>query len=798
MRNDLRYALRQLAQAPGFTCVAVLTLALGIGACTAIFTVVNAVLLRPVEYPESARLLVLRESKLPEFPEFSVSPANYRDFAAQADAFESMYAVRGASYNLTGRGEPVRLLAQRVTGKFFDVLRVAPALGRAFGPAEDAPGKDAVVVLSHAFWQRHFGGAPGVIGTTLTLNRRPCTVVGVMPATFRRGSTTDLWAPMAFTEQEWAGRGGHFLTVFGRLKPGFTVGQARTQLETIAARLAEKYPDTNQGWGVVVKTILDANTGELRPTLFVLLGAVGLLLLIACANVANLLLARATARQREISIRTALGSSRWRIVRQLLTESLVLGLLGGGLGALLGQWSLEALLAIAPPDLPRAAEIALDGRALAFTLGVALFSGVVFGLAPALQSLRVNLVEALKDGARGAGDGTRRRWVRHGLVVAELALALMLLSGAGLLLRSFLRLSAASPGFDPQHALWVGVDLPRAKYDTPAKQKAVTESLLARLRAVPGVTAVGVTHVMPFSGGDYTLSLEIEGRPVPPAELPSTTYFSVSPGYFQAMGIPLLRGRDFTAQDRADTPHVAIISQSLANQFFPGQNPLGRRINPTSGPQTWREIIGVVGDIKHVAVDFPTRPQTYEPILQAPFTALNFAVRTAGEPAALGAVLRREVAAVDPEQPVARLEPLGKLVAESMARQRFAFTLLTSFSVVALLLAALGVSGVMAYNISQRTGEIGVRMALGAGAGDVVRLILRQGLGVIALGLLAGLGATLALARVIQSLLYGTSPRDPLTLGLVAAGLGAVAVAACLLPALRAAKVDPLVALRSN
>lgn len=796
--HDIRFALRQFAKTPGFTFIAILTLALGVGACTAIFTVVNSVLLRPVEFPESDRILVIRETNLPQFPQFSVSPANYRDFSTEADAFESMYAVRGSSYNLTGKGEPQRVTGQRVTGRFFDVLKTQPILGRSFGPAEDAPGKDAVVVLSYAFWQKQFGGSPGVIGESLMLNNRPCTIIGVMPASFRRGTNTDVYAPMAFDEQDWASRGAHYITVLGRLKPGVTVEQARTQLEAIAARLAEKYPDTNKNWGVLVKTLLDSTTGTLRPTLLILLGAVGLLLLIACANVANLLLARATARQREISIRAALGSSRWRIVRQLLTESLVLGLFGGLLGALIGKWSLDAMLAIAPSDLPRAAEIALDGRALAFTLVLALGTGVIFGLAPALQSLRVNLVEALKDGSRGASDGGRRHWVRNTLVVLEVALALMLLSGAGLLMRSFLQLSAASPGFNPHHALWVSVGLPRAKYDTPAKQNTVIEALLERFRALPGVTSVGVSHVMPFSGSDYSLGLEIEGKPVPESDLPSTNYFAVSPDYFKAMGIPLLRGRDFTAQDRTDSPRVAIISQSLANQFFPGQDPIGKRINMTNGPQTWREIIGVVGDIKHAAIDQITQPQSYEPILQAQFTGLNFAVRTSGDPTTLTAALRREVYAVDPDQPVGQVAALEKLVGDSMARQRFAFTLFAVFSGLALLLASIGIYGVMAYNVSQRRGEIGVRMALGATAGDVIKLILRQGFGVIALGVGTGLAATLALAHVIQSMLYGTNPRDPLTLALIAAVLAAVALIACLIPALRATKVDPLTALRSE
>ena len=526
--NELRFAFRQLAKAPGFTALALLTLALGIGACTAISTVVNSVLLRPLDFPQSERLMIIRETNLPQFPEFSLSPANYLDYS-RAEAFESVFVVRNFTYNLTGRGEPVRVIGYRASAGMFNVLGSQPMLGRAFTAEEDAAGKGDVVVLSHSFWQRQFAGSPAIIGETITLNNTPHIVIGVMPAQFRRGATTDVYTPLAFNEQQWANRGGHYLTAYARLKPGFTHDQARVQLEAIAARLAEQYPDTNKNWGVLARPWLEYATGDIRPTLYTLLGAVGFLLLIACANVANLLLARATARQREVSVRAALGASRWHIIRQLLTDSLLLGAAGGVLGIIVGHFALKGMLAIAPQNLPRAAEIALDGRAALFTIAVALITGVAFGLVPAWQSLKINLVDALKDGSRGTGDGGRRHLVRSGLVVLEIALALVLLTGAGLLMRSFLRLASASPGFNPRQAVWVQVITPAEKYDTPEKRVAFTQAMLERLRALPGVEHVGATHTMPFSGSDYVLGLEIDGRPMDPSEVPSTNYFAISP-----------------------------------------------------------------------------------------------------------------------------------------------------------------------------------------------------------------------------------------------------------------------------
>ena len=796
--QDIRFAIRQLLKSPGFAVVAILTLGLGIGACTAIFTVVNSVLLKPVEYPESENLVVVSETKLPEFPTFAVSPANFRDFA-KLDVFENCYAARGQGYVLTGAGEPQRLTALRATGGYFATLKVEPALGRSFGPAEDVPGKDNVAVLSHAFWQKQFAGDAAAIGQTITLNGAPVTVIGVMPKTFRRGTKLDLWTPMAFNEQQWANRGGHDLSMVARLKPGVTADQAAVQMETLTRRLAGQYPDTNKGWGSRVVPILENNTRDVRAALFILLGAVGVLLLIACANVANLLLARATTRQREFSIRAALGAGRRRLVKQLLTESMVLGLLGGLLGLFVGEWGLDALLAIAPPYLPRLQEISLDGRALAFTFGLVLLTSLGFGLVPALQGMKVNLVEALKDGARGSGDGGHRHWLRSSLVVIEIALAVMLLSGAGLLMRSFVRMVGTSPGFDPKGALWMSVGLPARKYDTVEKRVAAAENLLERIRRLPGVTSAGVAQVMPFTGSDYVLGLEIEGRPVPPSDLPSVNYFSVSPDYFKSMGIPLLRGRDFGAPDRAGAPRVAMVSQAMANQYFPGQDPLGKRISVTDDGTIWREIVGVVGDIKNESVDQITQPQVYEPFAQAPFSTMNFAVRTSlRDPTALAASLRGEVYAFDAGQPVTTLESMSKRVAQSMDQQRFAATLFAVFSGLALLLAAIGIYGIMTYAVSQRTPEFGVRLAIGASRQDILALVLKGASRLVAIGIATGIVGALAAAQVIQALLFNTSARDPLVLGLISLLLAAVAFVACLVPARRATRVDPMVALRNQ
>ena len=798
--NDLRFAFRQLLKSPGFTATAILTLALGIGACTAIFSVVNAVLLKPLDYPEPSRLVAIRETQLPQFPEFSVAPPNFLDWEKQAKSFEPLAAYTSTSLNLTGEGEPQRLAGMKATAHYFKVYGIQPARGRMFLPAEDALGKNHVVVLSYAFWQRALGGAEDVVGRPLQLNGEPHTVVGIAPEGFGLTSKVDAWLPMAFAadETDANARGAHYLNVIGRLRPGVTFAQAEAELTVLATQLATQYPDTNKGWGVFMMPLQDDSVRNVRTVLYTLLGAVGCVLLIACANIANLLLARATARHREISIRAALGASRARLMRQLLTESVLLGLCGGLAGLLFALWGLDALLALAPADLPRAADIRLDTGVLLLCLVLSALTGLVFGIAPAWLAARTELNEALKQGSRGSTEGGVRGRLRGALVVIEVTLALMLLGGAGLLGRSFLKLTNVDPGFNPAHATIMRVSLPEKKYEKPEQRVAFVDALLERLRVVPGVQAVGLTQALPLLG-DWVLGFNIEGRPpIDPTNLPSTNYYVITPDYFRAMGIPLLRGRVFTAQDNAQAPRVAIINDTLARQFFPNEDPIGKRINITNGPDTWREIVGVVGDIKQYGVDRETTSQSYEPFAQKPTTALNIVLRADGPAAALPGALRPAVYAIDKDQPVGTIQPLEEIVADSISRQRFALVLLSVFSVVALVLAAVGIYGVMAYNVAQRTGEFGIRMALGAQQRDVVRLVLAQGGKLIGVGLLVGLVATLAAARAMGSILYNTSTQDPVTLGAITLLLGGVALVACLLPANRATKVNPIDALRAE
>jgi putative ABC transport system permease protein len=802
MMTDLRYALRQLVKSPGFTAIAILTLALGIGACTAIFSVINTVLLRPLDYPDPSRLVVMRETQLPQFPEFSVSPPNYLDWEKQTKSYEHIaaYTMSGAGLNLTGEGEPQRLVGVKATAHYFDVYGIKAVLGRTFLPEEDAPGKNHVVVLSYPFWQRVFGGAADAVGRQVQLNGEPYTVIGIAPAGFGSASKVDAWTPMAFAPDETNNdaRGGHYLNVTGRLKPGVTVAQAKAELEVLAAQLAKQYPDSNKGWGILMSPLQDYAVRDVRAVLYTLLGAVGCVLLIACANIANLLLARATARHREVSIRAALGASRGRLVRQLLTESVLLALCGGAAGVLLARWGLDALLALAPTNLPRVSDIHLDTGVLIFSLALSVATGLAFGIAPAWLAARTDMNESLKQGSRGSTEGGVRGRLRSALVVIEVMFALMLLGGAGLLARSFIQLAHVDPGFNPENATVLRLSLPSKKYAMPEQQTAFANSLLDRVKTLPGVQAAGLTQSMPLVG-DYVLGFNIEGRPtIAPSDLPNTNYYAVTPDYFRAMGIRLIRGRLFTAQDDAKAPRVAIINETLARQHFPNEDPIGKRINITNGPDTWREIVGIVGDIKQYGLDQATTSQSYEPFAQKPFSGLDIVIRTSGSPAALLGALRPAVYDVDKDQPIGTIRPLEEIVADTIARQRFAMTLLTVFSLTALVIAAIGIYGVMAYSVVQRTGEFGIRMALGAQQADVLRLVLVQGGKLIGAGLLLGLVATLAASRVMGSMLFNTSAYDPLTLATITILLGAVALVACLLPANRATKVNPVEALRSE
>ena len=796
--NDLRYAFRQLIANRGFAAVAIVTLALGIGACTAIFSVVNGVLLRPLDYPQPDRIVVIRETCLPQFPEFSVSPPNYLDWVKETNSWQYLAAYTGKQTNLTGEGEPVRLIGVRATAHYFDVYGVKPVLGRWFSAEEDGEGKNRVAVLSYPLWQRIFAGDREVIGHSIRLDGIPFVVIGVAPQGFGQASKVDTWIPMAFQKDEVGAdaRGGHFINVIGRLKPTVTITQARAELELLARQLARQYPDSNKGWGVLMAPMLDYAVRDVRGVLYTLLGAVGCVLLIACANIANLLLARATARHREISIRAALGASRLRLVRQLLTESVVLALIGGLLGILFARWGLEALLALAPSTLPRTADIRLDTTVLVFSLALSLATGVILGIAPALIAAHTDVQEGLKQGARGSTD--RRGRLRGALVITEVAFALVLLGGAGLLARSFMRLTHVNPGFVPENATVLRLALPEKKYEKPEQQLAFANALLDRLRHLPGVEFAGLTHSLPLIS-DWVLGFKIEGRPeVPPSDLPSTNYYSVTPDYFRAMGIHLVRGRLFTEHDDSRSPRVAIVNETLARQFFPNEDPIGKRILVTNGPDVWRQIVGVVSDIKQYGVDQKTTNQTYEPYAQYPFLSLNIVLRTTGSNSAVAGALRPAVYSVDKDQPIGTIQPLEEILGGTIAKQRFATVLLLVLSLIALVIAAVGIYGVMAYSVLQRRGEFGIRMALGAQRSDVLRLVLAHGGKLVGVGVVIGLVAMLATSRIIGSLLFQTSSHDPLTFGITTILLAAVALAACLFPARRATRVNPIEALRTE
>jgi putative ABC transport system permease protein len=799
MLHDLRYAFRQLVQNPGFTLVAVLTLGLGIGACTAIFSVVNGILLRPLDYPAAERIMVVKESSLPDFPEFSVSPPNFLDWQHDAKSFASLAAIRGARLNFTGEGEPQRLVGAKATAHYFEVYGLQPALGRFWLPSEDALGKEHVVVLSYTFWQRFYAGAASVLGRSIQLNGEPYTIIGVAPLGFGQSSKLDAWTPMAFTAEEAANgnRGAHYISVVGRLRPDVTAAQADAEVKILAARLAAQYVDTNKGWSAFVQPLLDYTVRDVRGVLYTLFAAVGCVLLIACANVASLFLARAAARHRELSVRAALGAGHARLVRQLLTESVVLALVGGATGVLFAAWGLATLLHLAPASLPRATNVSLDPGVLGFALVLSLGTGILFGIAPAWFATRTNVNDALKHGARGSTDGGRRSRLRRVLVAFEVAACVVLLSGAGLLLRSFARLTSVVPGFSTQNAVAVRLALPEKKYPTPVQQAAFASATLERIRALPGVDSVGVANTVPLIG-DWVLNFEIQGRPVAPSDQPSANYYAVSGDYFRAMGIRLIRGRVFNAHDDASAPRVAVVNETFARTFFPGEDVIGRRISISDTPQVWREIVGVVADVTQYGPDRASTAQMYEPFAQKPFSSLSFIVRTTGPIGAVTSQLRPAVYAVDPTQPVGSIQPLEEILAGAMARQRFTAVLLTAFSAVALAIAVIGIYGMMAYTVSQRTGEIGVRMALGARPGDVLRLILSDGGKIVGAGMVAGLMATLLSSRAIQSQLFQTSTFDGVALTIVLGTLALAAAVACLLPARRAARIDPVVALRGD
>ena len=796
--RDLRYALRTLGRNPGFACVSVLALALGIGANSAIFTVVNCVLLQPLRFDKPGQLVVVRERNLKAgFPQFSLSPGNYLGYRDQNHTFSGIAAFGRAGFNLAG-GEPERLTGTRVTQNFFDVLGRSPALGRTFIAQEMELGQHRVAILSHGLWQRRFAGSRQVLGQTVKLNDELYTVIGVMAPDFRFPGRTEIWTPLAMNLENWQQRGGHYLNAIGRLKAGATPVSAQADLNAIAARAEQQFPDSNSGWDTTVGSLQEAAVGKIRPALLTLTAAVGFVLLIACVNLANLLLSRSAARRREMGVRSSLGAGRGRLIRQLLTESVLLAGLGAAVGLALAWAGTRMLVTLSPDILPRAAEIAMDGRALGFTAAIAVLTGILFGLAPAVHMAKTDLMAALRDGGRGNAIGFRRNRLRSVLVVAEVALALVLLCGAGLLMRSFYHLQAMDPGFDPHDVLTFRTNLPAAKYKSDEVQAAFYQRALERLRSLPGATAAGAAQIFPLAGDDYILSFEQLGKPpVPVGNQPSAAYYAVTPGYFRTLRIPIARGRDFTEHDNAAAPPVAIVSESMARQFYASENPLGQRIQMGNGSKP-AEIVGVAGDVRDQQLESKGRPAVYEPAAQVPFNAMYFGVRTAGDPAALMAGVRTAMRELDAELPLDGMGTVDALVATSLSQRRFAMLLMAIFAGLALVLAMVGIYGVISYSVTQATQEIGIRMALGARRGDVLGMVFGYAGTLMAAGLAIGCGAALGTGRYLASQLFEVRPADPTTYAAVAGVLLATGLVACAIPALRAMRVDPLTALRNE
>jgi putative ABC transport system permease protein len=798
--QDLRFGARMLLKQPGFTLIAVLTLALGIGANTAIFSIVNTVLLRPFPYQAPERLVILRERVSTGSPGgFSPSYPNFADWRAQNTVCSSMSAVlMKESFNFTGVGEPERLQGRRVSAEFFSTLGIQPLLGRDFLAEEDRSGATPAAILSYGLWQRRFGGDPSIIGRQITLNQQSFTVVGVTPPDFQYGVEADITVPIGLQAERFRLRGRDPGTdVVARLKPQVSAQQAETELNLIAERLEQQYPESNKGRRVVVRPLHESFVGDVRQPLLILLGAVGLVLLIACANVANLLIVRASVRQKEIAVRLALGADRRRILRQLLTESGLLAALGAALGILLAFLGTGLIASQLPDGIPRLQEVRVDAPVLIFTLAVSLLTGLLFGLVPALQASRPNLTEELKEGERGSSG--RRQWLRGVLVVAEVALTLTLLVGAGLLIQSFRRVLAVDPGFKAQNLLTMQVSV-----NNPDGQQVANffEQLQQNVRNLPGVTAVAVSNGLPFDMANYPGFL-IEGRPIPDNKGGGLRY-TVSPDYFRTLGIELLKGRLFTAEDTRDSQRVIVINEVLARQHFQNEDPIGKRLRQPSPESPSYEIVGVVRHVEHYNLDGHTgvQPQFYPNFNQTPLQSLtgsgriNLLVRTEVEPSNLASAVCGQIAALNKDQAVFNVRTMEQIVAQSVVARRFSMLLLTVFAIVALALASLGIYGLMSYAVAQRTREIGVRMALGAQSGNVLRLVIGQGMKLALTGVALGLGASVALTRLIRTLLFGVSATDPVTFGSIALLLTLVALLACYLPARLATKVDPLVALR--
>jgi putative ABC transport system permease protein len=800
--KDIRYGLRMIAKSPGFTLVAVLALAVGIGANSAIFSVVNAVLLRALPFEQQEQLVQIWGTNIKRGTDRNAaSYPDFADFRDQNTVFEHIAAYTQSSAILTGVDAPEQLSGVAASGDLFDVLGARPLHGRAFTPTDQQPENPRVAVISYGLWQRRFAASPNIVGQQITLDNVSRTVIGIMPQGFAfplEAQKSEYWVPINPTTETNKERGAHYLNVIARLKQDTSLQQAQAEMATIASRLEQQYPERNTGRGVNLISMYENVVGEVRPALLILLGAVGFVLLIACANVANLLLARAASRQKEIAIRSALGANRARIIRQLLTESVLLSVMGGFLGLLLALWGLDLLVAVMPADLPRMKEIGLDARVLSFTLLVSVLTGIIFGLVPALQASRQDLNETLKEGGRGSAEGIRRNRVRSLLVVSQIALSLVLLVGAGLLIRSFRQLQNVNPGFDPHRVMTATVGLPDAKYHEESQMAAFFQQTLQRAAATPGVEAVGAVYPLPLGGDMAQNLLTVEGHPpLNPGERLITNSRVVSADYFRAMGIPLIKGRTLTEQDKRDAPRVVVINETLARKYFPNEEPLGKRIEVTIADDNMAEIVGIVGDVKHMTLDAEAGPESYFSYQQIPNSYMTLVARSqAGDAASLAPGLRQAVEQVDKDQPLSDVRTMDQLLADSLSRRRFNMLLLGLFSAVALLLAAVGIFGVMNYSVTQRTHEIGIRMALGAQPRDVLRMVVGQGMMLAFVGVLIGLVAAFALTRLMSSLLYGVTATDPLTFAAVALALSAVALLASFIPARRATRVDPIEALR--
>lgn len=792
--RDTRYALRQLVHAPAFTIVAVLTLGVGIGATSAIFSVVNGVLLRPLPYPNPDALVRVNEV-LQKFGRFSVAPATFLDWRQQNTTFDRLAALNSAGATLIGANGAERISGGAVSWDTFELLQVPPAIGRGFRQDEEAPGKDNVVILSHGAWQRRFGGDRQVLGRSITLSGMPVTVIGVMPAGFTFMGDVEYWRPLALGANP--SRGGHFLGVIGRVKPGVTVQQANAEMKAISERLATQYPDKSAGESAEVIGLRDSVVAGIRPALLTLFAAVGVVILIACANVANLLLVRASVRGKEIAIRTALGAGRRRLVLQMLSESVLLALAGGAVGVLIAYLAIVPIQTLSAGSIPRVSDLRIDGAVLAFALVVSLATGILFGLAPAWQASRATIGSVLKEGGRSS-TAASGRWLRSTLLVVEVAMSIVLLVGAVLLLRSFSRLTSVDPGFHPERVLAFRVALPNVTYPEPHQRIAFFTKLLEGLDALPEITSAGMTQTLPMRG-DYSLSFTIQGQPAPkPNEEHSANYRVISPEYFQALGVPLVRGRTMTERDSETAPKVAIVDQKFVDRYFPDKNPIGQAIDIGNGTDGFFEIVGVVGNVRDASLETNPAATMYVPYRQDPFSGMWVVARTNGDPAALSAAVRQTVQAIDRTLPAFAMTPLATAVSDSVAQRRFSMLLLTAFAAIALFLAAVGLYGVVAYTVSQRTQEIGLRMAIGAQRGDVLRLVVGGGMKLALAGVAIGIACALAMSQLVAAMLFEVTPFDPASYSTTAIVLLGVAALACYIPARRATRVDPIVALRQE